>query len=341
MGWRQSKRRFKTWLSHRLMAQGPCPRLLPCRPLILMYHRVLPAGQAARCHTIPSIIVHEDTFAAQMAHLAAHCRPMPLADLARGALAGGLPPLCLAVTFDDGWEDTCRVALPILARYRIPATVFLTTGFVGTADVFWQERFRFLLSRLAKAHPDGPRELLAGLSPALADLPPGPNLERPLFARLAGLDEPARETVHDRLRAALGRPEIDRSLHAFLTWDQARALARAGIALGSHTARHPDLTRLPDAALTAELVDSRNTLRDRLAIVPDTLAYPTGYHDARVLAAARAAGYALAVTTKAKALRPGDDPLALPRLNVCESRFRDPAGRFDPAMFAAAVAGFF
>lgn len=341
MGMRQLKRRFKTWLSRRLMAGGPCPRLLPCRPLILMYHRVLPAGQAAGCHTIPSIIVHEDTFAAQMAYLAAHCRPLPLADLAHGALAGGLPRRSVAVTFDDGWEDTCRVALPILSRHGIPATVFVTTGFLGTDRVFWQERFRFLLARLTAEHPHAPGDLLASLSPTLADLPSGPNVEQALFARLATLDEPAREAVHDRLRTALGGPEIDGALHAFLTWDQARTLARAGIGLGSHTVRHPDLTRLTDAALATELADSRATLRDRLDIVPDTLAYPTGYHDARVMAAARAAGYVLAVTTRARTVRPGDDPLALPRLNVCESRFRDPAGNFDPAMFAAAVAGLF
>ncbi len=40
-----------------------------------------------------------------------------------------LPHKSVAVTFDDGYEDTISVVAPLLAKYRIPATVFLTTNF--------------------------------------------------------------------------------------------------------------------------------------------------------------------------------------------------------------------
>jgi peptidoglycan/xylan/chitin deacetylase (PgdA/CDA1 family) len=44
---------------------------------------------------------------------------------------GGGPTV--AVTFDDGLQSVFDYALPVLARYRVPATLFVPTGFLGTS----------------------------------------------------------------------------------------------------------------------------------------------------------------------------------------------------------------
>ena len=56
--------------------------------------------------------------------------PVPLARLVR-ALDGqaALPAKPLVLTFDDGWESQLRVAVPVLTRYRVPATFFVMPGF--------------------------------------------------------------------------------------------------------------------------------------------------------------------------------------------------------------------
>jgi peptidoglycan/xylan/chitin deacetylase (PgdA/CDA1 family) len=36
----------------------------------------------------------------------------------------------IAVTFDDGYRDNLTVAAPVLAKYRIPFTVFITTSYI-------------------------------------------------------------------------------------------------------------------------------------------------------------------------------------------------------------------
>jgi peptidoglycan/xylan/chitin deacetylase (PgdA/CDA1 family) len=41
----------------------------------------------------------------------------------------------LSITFDDGYLDNFQVAAPILQKYRLPATFFVTTGFLGTSFV--------------------------------------------------------------------------------------------------------------------------------------------------------------------------------------------------------------
>ena len=50
----------------------------------------------------------------------------------RLATRTSLPDHSVVVTFDDGFEDNYEHALPILARFRVPATVFLTASYIGT-----------------------------------------------------------------------------------------------------------------------------------------------------------------------------------------------------------------
>ena len=58
-----------------------------------------------------------------------------LDDLARGEI----PPRTVAVTFDDGYRNNLTEALPILRRYNVPATLFITYGFVANGRMLWPE----------------------------------------------------------------------------------------------------------------------------------------------------------------------------------------------------------
>jgi peptidoglycan/xylan/chitin deacetylase (PgdA/CDA1 family) len=84
----------------------------------------------------------------------------------------------------------------------------------------------------------------------------------------------------------LGRPH---RRHA--SWEQLRGMIDAGATVGSHTASHPDLTRVDPAVALAELTRSRRTIRERLGVAARTVSYPFGRCNARVMAAAGAAGF--------------------------------------------------
>jgi peptidoglycan/xylan/chitin deacetylase (PgdA/CDA1 family) len=102
----------------------------------------------------------------------------------------------------------------------------------------------------------------------------------------------------------------------FLTWFELRRLERSGIEIGSHTVSHRDLRTLSQSELTRELVASRRALERRLRHRVHWLAYPFGGHDRRVVAAARRAGYLLAVTTVGGIQQVGARPLELRRLSI-------------------------
>jgi peptidoglycan/xylan/chitin deacetylase (PgdA/CDA1 family) len=105
-------------------------------------------------------------------------------------------------------------------------------------------------------------------------------------------------------------PDVEGEAGRLLDEDGARALVAAGMELGSHTLTHPDLTRLGDAELDRELVESRSAVEAIIGRPCRTLAYPFGSWDGRVARAAEAAGYELAF-----AWRPGGwERFAAPRL---------------------------
>lgn len=56
-----------------------------------------------------------------------------------------------AITFDDGFENTIDNAIPELQRREIPATIFLTTGYLGEYADWWPESSTERRDRIAPA----------------------------------------------------------------------------------------------------------------------------------------------------------------------------------------------
>jgi peptidoglycan/xylan/chitin deacetylase (PgdA/CDA1 family) len=117
------------------------------------------------------------------------------------------------------------------------------------------------------------------------------------------------------LNAAAARERnryIDRDL---LGWNHLAELAAAGFEIGSHTVRHPDLRRLDAPDLDRELRDSRAELEQRLQRPVESFAYPFGYVNVAVAAAA-AVHYRRACTTRLGVNPPRPDPLRLRRVDA-------------------------
>ncbi len=74
---------------------------------------------------------------------------------------------------------------------------------------------------------------------------------------------------------------------------QIREVAELGFEVGSHSCSHRDLTRLDDAALSAELVNSKRRLEDIIGKEVRTFSFPFGRHNREIVSASREAGYKL------------------------------------------------
>jgi peptidoglycan/xylan/chitin deacetylase (PgdA/CDA1 family) len=95
----------------------------------------------------------------------------------------------------------------------------------------------------------------------------------------------------------------------------AARLAERGWEIGSHTMSHPVLTNVDDETLQAELRDSKLELERVVGRPCNAVSYPTGRCDARVAAAAEAAGYMAGAALEGATTVPRG-PLAWPRVGV-------------------------
>ena len=103
-----------------------------------------------------------------------------------------------------------------------------------------------------------------------------------------------------------------------MSWEEVRRLADAGWEVGSHTCSHPHLPQIDDEQLALELRRSREICEEQLQRPCESIAYPYGSHDARVMKATDEAGYRFAVTLESRLLEPitGRSLMSLPREGV-------------------------
>lgn len=130
--------------------------------------------------------------------------------------------------------------------------------------------------------------------------------------------------------AFIGRAEGWRGIaeppRALMGWGTIRALARDGVAFGSHTVHHPNLTAMTGDEVEAELRRSRSEIEERIGTEVRHFAPPYGLADDSVRARI-AAHYQTSVGTRLGEARPEDDLFDLPRLEMFyftdRARWRD------------------
>lgn len=107
------------------------------KALIICYHCV---KDRADSYLRPTKV---SDFKNQMQYLSSAYNPISLQEMAQHIQDGtSLPSKAVTVTFDDGYRDNYENAYPILKEYNIPATVFLTTGFIGTGEIpVWEKGY--------------------------------------------------------------------------------------------------------------------------------------------------------------------------------------------------------
>lgn len=278
---------------------------------VLTYHRIEERSAEPKWNPV-TVSATPDEFRRQMKYLATRCRIVSLREVS--ACAEGestLPPRSVLITFDDARRDFLQYAAPALAESKLPATLFVPTGYPDNErQTFWWDRIYRCIS------PDGERTELP--TPIGGFRLESQRDRRQALARLTRhyemLPTDAAETFLDELCESVPLESLGNDV---LSWKELRQLAREGVTLGAHTQTHPLLNRTSLSRAQCEIVGSIEDLRRETGLTPDAFAYPGGVLTDDVVAAVAAAGIRLAFTTcRGVNGLSGFDPLRIRRMNV-------------------------
>ncbi len=228
---------------------------------ILMYHR-FPRE-------------HAGNFAEQCTFLADNYDVVPLTEAIR-RLEQGRPAKNLAViSIDDGYADVFENAYPTLKQHGLPATLFVTTGFVERTCWMPGDHVRFFCK-----HPQQEALTFTDETGAHHQFR---SEERQAGDRLRTLLKRVSNRTRTEVLSALTAQEQAQGVFTIpkeyepCSWDQLREMARNGVSLGAHTVTHPILSRVETEGETEhEIVDSKTVLEREIGAEVETFAYPNG-----------------------------------------------------------------
>ena len=261
----------------RALAQSTLPGVA-----VLCYHGVRDDDMAPG--TIPFQYLHitASVFESHCRLIRESCDPISLDDW-RAARSGRapLPKRPVLITFDDGYRSVLAKGTPILAKYNLPAAVFVCSGPMVTRQKLWFDGI---------AEQDGEDAVEAWKS---CDYP-----SWAVCAATTALDE--------------------RDPRSLMSPEELGTLARIpGIEVGGHTVRHPILAHASVSQQRQEIESNLRSIAQWIGKPVRSFAYPNGRPDldynADTVEILREAGIDMAFTTRPSFARADESSLELSR----------------------------
>ncbi len=185
-------------------------------------------------------------------------------------------PDSVAITFDDAFKNVRDIALPILKKYDLPATFFITTGFVETDRMFWVDEVEHMIN-YSKSTIIELNLSAKTLFPVLTK--EGKlNSMNSIKAFLKKAEPKVRDRVIEDMRLQTGWEE-EKLVENYktLSWDDVRDLDdMPKYEVGGHSENHEILSYLDDGELEYEIKHCLKTLSKQLGRKVSSFSYPEG-----------------------------------------------------------------
>jgi len=288
---------------------------------ILCYHRVSDSQDAN--FLPPDLTCSESRFREHMSMFERHFSVLSLDEAFSTVRAGeALPPRTVALTFDDCWYENMETVAQPLAKARIPATFFISSGNLDSEELHPNHRFYYLLSRSE----------LENITRALVSMFPKAQEQLPIQAsarkiRLWLESELGCTLVSDEGKAVMDSLEkepgvassVGRGRGLNMTSDQVRSLPDYGIEIGNHTLSHRQLSTMNESEQRRDIEEGQNVLAALAGHDVKAFAYPYGERgdfDETSVKVVKDLGNSYACTTIRGYNDAGTEPMLLHRINA-------------------------
>ncbi len=226
-------------------------------------------------------------------------------------------PFC-AITFDDGYRDYLEYALPLLTKYKCPASMYIVTECINQNLPPWtyQMNHSFINTSFLSLDLD-----TTSFPEKLKKTKWSHKAERLAYAKelspfLKSIPDYQRRRIYNEIKNQFHDAEPPKGL--MLNWKEINELWHNNTTIGSHSSTHPVLSQIMDnAELFSELQSSADEIEKHTGKIPISVAYPFGLYNTNTKDLTAKSGYKFAVTTVPYPYsNPLFDSFEIPRLEL-------------------------
>jgi peptidoglycan/xylan/chitin deacetylase (PgdA/CDA1 family) len=179
----------------------------------------------------------------------------------------------LIITFDDGYKDNFENAFPILKKYNVPATFFLTTGYINNQFVPWWDTLAVIVNNT---------KIKKFSHPLIGTFDLGKKSQKyvatdKLRSYIKTMNNEKRDkfitSLSKKLNVAITK-DITKGL--FLSWNDIKKMSRENMEFGSHTVSHCNLNQVSLKKSRYEIFSSTNQIKSKIKKRPIVFCYPYG-----------------------------------------------------------------
>lgn len=251
-----------------------------------------------------------------------------------------VPRDSVVITFDDGYKSIYKSVYPVIRKYGVPVTVFISTDPIDSGSPLFVDAIAYALANT-------PRTNLDLVSYGLKDY----RIKPSSLIKKAGeeinefsknLSSGERKKLLESIFAQLGiDPGAADLRNKMLSWEEINEI-KGRVSFGAHTVFHPSLSRIPKAEAAEEILRSKNRIQEKTGKDVRTFAYPYGSVrdvNEEVRNILEANRFSCACTLQKGCNGHGQDLFLLKRTCVTNQLTFKPLRVFATAMFSVQISG--
>lgn len=280
---------------------------------ILLYHSICPNdGNWFGSEVSPT------NFNIQMEYFSRKYEILSLNDLVvKFKQPKSLPANAVVITFDDGYKNNYVYAYPILKKYSMPATIFVTTGNIGNGQMFWWDKVAYVLDHTTASHIQLD-EIGDFILKSKFDRQ---NARSSIVEKLKTLSEKQKNLMVSKL-LYLANTTIPHNMgnELRLSWEEIKEMSNQRITFGAHSVSHAILTRVSPEQAKYEILQSKKDIEENTKLRVTAFSYPNGDYEPMLVKFVKDSGFECAFSVKPnKLINPKDNIYTLGRLGAVDN----------------------
>ena len=224
----------------------------------------------------------------------------------------------VVITIDDGFKDNYDLAYPILKGFDLPATIFLTSGFINTQKAPWVDEIGTALANTRLSNLYFP-QLFGDQAVAISSNEQKAETLHRIYEKLLYLEHNTKVDLVDTLLSILSdKGDLRAHERIMLNWEEIKQMTQNNISFGAHTMTHPTLSKMDSKDAMREIIVSKQIIEKELGIRVRHFAIPNGKDEdftEELRDFCRKAIFDSVVTTNYGVVKKESNPYNLPRVH--------------------------